>query len=524
MSLPLIKSNSRLAACRKIGAFAFAIAFVLLPIALRADANNPLRLASLFQDHMVLQRDMPVPIWGEAQPGEHITVTFHGQSRSTQTNARGKWQVRLSPLAGTDQPAELRIQAESDDSVVVIQNVVVGEVWICSGQSNMQMAATVTPELKALYESSTGVHSFTVRRTVAFTEQDYCEGEWIEGPPNSAVALTFAHHLRQKIDVPVGIVLSSWGSSSLEAWMPGDMTAELPYLKTIVGEFAADAEKQQQIKTALAKGKWSREEDILMRRQSILPYNAMMHPLIPYAARGLVWYQGERNSRFISGMPDEPAYMRVAGIQEYDEALIAWMRRYRRAWSQDRFHFLAVMLPGYGRLLDTSPVDDHQHPSAHSWAWMRESQLVALALPDVAVANTIDLGDENDIHPKDKQPIGERLALLAVRDTLGQKIVAQGPVMKRVKANQGELIVHFDHAMGLRTKDGEAPQAFWIADNSENWAQAEARIVGETVVLTSATVAKPRHVRYAWAGKPEVNLVNGAGLPAYPFRTDNFAP
>ncbi|MDB4474690.1 hypothetical protein N9023_06745, partial [Opitutaceae bacterium] len=487
-------------------------------------AGAAIRPASLFQDHMVLQRDLPVPVWGKATPGVSVVVTFENQTKTAEADSTGKWRVTLDPLKGSAKPANLTVGSNNNDASITLTDVVVGDVWICSGQSNMQMGATITPELKSLYENSTGVRSFTVRRTVAFSEQDECEGSWVDGPPNSAVAFSFAHYLQQEIDIPVGIILSAWGSSSLEAWMPRDMTETLPHLKTILGEFDADAAKNKQIRAILDKGEWSREEDILLRRQSVLPYNAMMHPLIPFACRGVVWYQGERNSRFISGMPDSPAYMRVAGIQEYDEALIAWINRYRTAWNRDDLQFLLVMLPGYGRLLDSSPGGDQESPDAHSWAWMRESQIAALQLPHVSIANTIDLGDATDIHPKDKLPIGHRLALLAERDTLNRDVVAQGPALSRVKTRGDTLVVHFEHARGLRTSDGLAPTAFWIANESEHWHRADARIVGETVELTAPGLATPRYVRYAFAGKPQVNLINAARLPAYPFRTDRFDP
>lgn len=244
------------------------------------------RPASVFTDHMVLQRDTPVPVWGWAEPGEAITVTFDQQSKSTVADQDGKWRIALDPLKGSSRPSTLGIRSTHDDSLVELHDVVVGDVWICSGQSNMQMAATVTPELKTLFEAASGIRSFTVRRTVAFAEQDNCEGQWAVAPPNSAVAFSFAHYLRQDSDVPVGIILSAWGSSSIEAWMPQDMTEQLPYLETIVGEFEADTAKKAQIQAALDRGTWSREEDILLRRQSVLPYNAMMHPLVPTPAKG----------------------------------------------------------------------------------------------------------------------------------------------------------------------------------------------------------------------------------------------
>jgi sialate O-acetylesterase len=187
--------------------------------------------------------------------------------------------------------------------------------------------------------------------------------------------------------------------------------------------------------------------------------------------------------------------------------------------------FMVVMLPGYHKNpLETGPQLGAEHPAVHSWAWMRESQLKALELPHVSVANTIDLGEVDNIHPKDKLPVGQRLALLALRDTLGEDIEASGPVMSRVDVEDDHLTVHFDHAAGLKTTDKESPKGFWITDDSQQWIPAGAELKGETVVLRSAECPKPLYVRYAFAGKPPVNLVNAAGLPAVPFRTDRFKP
>lgn len=484
-----------------------------------------LTLASPFTDHMVLQRDQDVPVWGTAKPGVLVKVKFAGQEKEATASESGKWQLSLDALSGSAKGAtfSVRAGAGSEGGEITLDDVVVGEVWICSGQSNMQMGRNSVPELKSLAEVN--LRTFEVKRTVAFTEQESCEGEWVIGGPNSAVAFGFAHHLAKQADAPVGIVLACWGSSSIEAWMPRDMTEQFPHFKTIMEEWDANTEAQEQIKAALAKEKWSGPEDVFMRRQSCIVYNAMIKPLAPFACRGLVWYQGERNTRYMTGMPDEPWFHRVAGIREYDDVLKGWMQRYRREWARDDFHFLMVMLPGYGSILSTGPTMEPTHPASHSWAWFRESQLAALELPHSGVANTIDLGHVKNIHPKDKAPIGQRLALLAARDTLGKELAASGPVLKRVESKGDRLVVHFEHGQGLKTYDGQAPREFWLSDEAgEDWKPATAKIVGETVVLQSPEVAKPAQVRYAFTGKPEVNLQNGADLPAYPFRTDRNEP
>jgi sialate O-acetylesterase len=495
--------------------FCFLLTIALLP----SVSIAALKVASPFTDHAVLQQGMPVPIWGKADPGAGVSVEFAGQKKTGLADRSGRWKVALDALKGTAQGLIMTIS--SGDSKITLADVVVGEVWICSGQSNMQMGRT--PDLKGLSEA--GLRTFEVKRTVAFTEQEDVVGNWKVGGPNSAVAFGFAHHLAEKTGgVPVGIILSAWGSSSIEAWMPRDMTEQLPHFKTIMAEWDANTEAQAQIKAALAKGKWSRSDDVFMRRQSCIVYNAMMKPLAPFACRGLVWYQGERNTRYLTGMPDSPWYHRVASVQDYDETLKAWVQRCRKEWGRDNMQFLMVMLPGFGSVLNTSPTKDHEHPSAHSWAWFRESQLAVLDLPRTAVANTIDLGDAKNIHPRDKGPIGERLALLAAHDTLKLNVEARGPVFDRLEKRGERLIVHFSHATGLKTTDGKAPTEFWIAGEDAKWTPATAKIGKGRVILYSSDCPKPEHVRYAFTGKPSVNLINGAGLPAYPFRTDRFKP
>ena len=316
----------------------------------------------------------------------------------------------------------------------------------------MQMGYGGIRDIKALVPKVQDIRCFEVKKTVSFTEQENCDGEWREGPPNSAVAFAYAYHLQRASDVPVGIILTCWGSSSLEAWMPRDMVDSVPHFKTMVQEFDADTQSRRRIATILDGPKpWSTQDDIFLRRQTNILYNAMMHPLAPYACRGLVWYQGERNTQSMFGMLKEPWFSRNSGMLKYGDTLKQWVQRYRKEWENDQMHFQIVMLPGYGKIQGTGPQLGPEHPSCHSWAWMRESQLKVLDLPNTSVANTIDLGDIKDIHPKDKLPIGQRLALLAARDTLDLNIEARGPVLSHIEAVQNTLVVHFKYANGLKT-------------------------------------------------------------------------
>lgn len=484
-----------------------AIGLLLISHAFAGD----LRLASPFTEHMVLQRDMPIRVWGEAAPGAMITVTLDKSTISTECNSEGQWSVTLpSHKAG----GPFVFSVRSGNETVSFSDVMVGEVWVCSGQSNMFMSYKGIPDIEALKPKAQNIRTFKFKNTVAFEEQDYIDGEWVEEVPNSAVAFSFAYFLEQEADVPVGIILTCWGSSSIEGWMPRDMTEKLPHFKKIMEDFDADAVKKAKIDSILLVEERTTPGDIFLRRQPNIIYNAMMKPFVSYACRGIVWYQGEANANKIDGM------------LQYGKSLPLWIQRMREEWNQPDFYFLGVMLPGYGKQLKPLELTDSlmESPEALSWAWMRESQCKALELPNTAIATTIDLGLKTNIHPHDKLPVGQRLALLAAKTTLGKKGLADGPVFKNAKQKRNTIVLSYENAKGLKTTDGEAPKAFWLADDSGKWFRADAKIKGEKVILSATELEQPKYVRYAFSAMPKVNLVNEANLPARPFRTDSFPP
>ena len=508
-------NNKRLTTLQQIAA-----AFTLLWI---GTTEAEFTLASPFTDHAVLQRNQKVPVWGTDEPGAKVTVHFAAQSVTTQADSEGRWQASLAPLTASKKGESLAIQSSSG-SKLKLKDIVVGEVWLCSGQSNMQMGWDRIPEMKSLAKKAKLIRTFEVKQTVALSEQEHLQGQWNKALPKSAVALSFAHHLQKEADVPVGVIVAAWGSSSLEAWMPRELTAVSPHFQTMMEEFDADVETQERIQSILKKDPWNKTEDIFLRRQTNILYNAMIHPLIPYACQGVVWYQGERNTQSMFPLKKSPWYMRHSGMLKYGETLQHWMRSYRQRWNDEELDFLVVMLPGYHKAPHSSIPHSHEHPLVHSWAWLRESQLQALELPHTAVVNTIDLGELTNVHPRDKAPIGQRLALLAAKNTLGKKIIANGPMLEAVTSEGKSLIVSFKNAGGLQTLDRKAPTAFWISNDSAEWFPADAVIKGRSITLSSEKITKPLYVRYAFSGKPTVNLVNGAHLPAYPFRTDSFEP
>jgi sialate O-acetylesterase len=323
---------------------------------------------------------------------------------------------------------------------------------------------------------------------VSLTPNDNCAGTWSKEPSGSAVAFGFSYHLYQKLQVPVGVIVTCWGSAFIEGFMPRDMTAQLPHFKKMMDEFDSNTKTQNRIRGSA--GQCRPHGNVFERQQPNVLYNAMIHPVIPYASRGMVWYQGEANA----GRP-----------AEYAESLPLWINRLRAGWGNDKFHCLVVMLPGF---------------SDGNWPRFREVQLGILKTPHTSVANTIDLGDARDVHPADKAPICERLALLARRDVYGEKIEAQGPLFRSSSVKENRVVIEFDHAEGLKTTDGAAPTGFQLAGKDQKWFPAAAVIQGNTVEVKAEGLSAPAFVRYAFAGKPTVNLVNGVNLPAHPFRTD----
>lgn len=472
---------------------------------------STLRLASPFTNSMVLQRNLPIQVWGEAEPGSELTIYLNNREVSTISDKDGKWKATI-PKQKAGGP--YRFTVESGSEKIELNDVMIGEVWICSGQSNMFMSYRGIPELVELKDRAKEIRTFTFKNSVAFTEQEYIDGEWEKEVPNSAVALSFAYHLQEAIDVPVGIILTSWGSSSIEGWMPRDMVDELPHFRSIMSEFDNDIDKRAKIDSIMALESRSVRGDIILRTQPNIIYNAMMKPFAPYSCRGVVWYQGEANAGKISKM------------EQYGRSLPKWILRLRKDWSDQEFHFIGVMLPGFGGQLKPLELTDSlmQSPEALSWAWMRESQCKALELPNTAIANTIDLGLKTNIHPKDKLPVGQRLALLARESCLNENIIADGPIFKSVRVRKNSLVVNFKSAKGLKTIDNKSPKAFWICDSSGEWVEADAKISGSSVILSSVKVDEPKYVRYAFSAMPRVNLVNEVELPARPFRTDNFPP
>lgn len=497
------------------------IALLLLGVAtafVRADVMP----APLFRDGAVLQRDKPVTVWGRAEPGEPVRVEFAGQARATAAGVDGRWKVTLAPLRANSRPAELLIRGRN---TVRVADVLVGEVWLCSGQSNMnfrvESAANAGAEIAA--SRNPLIRIFGVANPGAETPQETTAGAWLPAAPEhtgkfTAVGYFFARELQPKLGVPVGIVKGTIGGSAVEAWMSADTIAADPTAEAIAERWrhAVAAYPKARDNHAQALAAWEKERDAakaasrpFARKKPSEPrppeersrpsglYNSNIHPFIPYAIRGFLWYQGEGNAA-------RPADYRVS--------FPAMIRQWRRDFDQGDLPFFFVQLASYALPGDAT---------GRQWALQREAQMAALALPQTAMAVTIDIGEADDIHPRNKQDVGRRLALLARARVYGETLEAESPRATGFAREGAAMVVRFHAARGLRIRDGGAVDVE-LAGSDRKFHPAHAVVRGDTLVVTSPAVPEPAAVRYAWRNTPEGLLVNGAGLPVTPFRSDTW--
>jgi sialate O-acetylesterase len=539
----------------------------LLLLSLLALPARAVEVNSLFTDNMVLQRGQPVPVWGTADAGESVTVEFAGQKK-TAAPQDGKWMVKLDPLTASSDAQKLTITGHN---TITLQNVLVGEVWLASGQSNMGFplaaAANAATEIPAAGDPL--LRLFTVTHATSDTPQTTVKGKWDASTPDtaknfSAVAYFFGKALRAKLGVPVGLINSTWGGTSVQCWFSIDALRQDPPVQKYVDQWdkavAAHANVlahpelltayqddlkswNEQVKPAYdeAVKAWtaakaanpsdptpkpkperpepSNPDPMAIPSPSSRPstpsviYNGMIAPLIPFAVKGAIWYQGENNGS--------------QGL-EYRTTFPRLINDWRARWAQTDFPFLFVQLPGNG-------ASDHRPADQHDWPWLREAQFMTLSLPETGMATTIDVGDPNNVHPKDKVDVGNRLALLARKIAYKETVQAFGPLYDSFSVTGNKITIKFKEVgSGLTIgtspwrPDGVAPWptdhlvGFVIAGADKKWVVADAQIVGDTVEVTSAQVPQPVAVRYGWANSPDVNLYNKEGLPAAPFRTDDW--
>ena len=471
----------------------------------------------LFTDGAVLQRDVSVPVWGKANAGEKVTVEFRGQSVTATADAEGNWKVCLAK-SDAGGPFKMVIRGEN---TITLTNVCVGEVWVCSGQSNMgftlssaDTAATAIPA-----SADPQLRLFKVPNVTAETPQYGVNAAWAVAATNTtpgftAVGYFFGRDLRRALGVPVGLIMTAWGGSYAEAWTDrATLEKVLPaafdrYKDSINEKSLANYEKNVQnvkkvlanLKTATAKAKAEGkpapkpprmpDDPRTTKNRPCVIFNAMLAPLQPFAIRGAIWYQGESNN---------------SHAKEYQTLFPAMIGNWRQTWKLGDFPFFFVQIAPH----------NGQTPE------IREAQLLTWQkTPNTAMAVITDHGEAADIHPKAKEPVGQRLALAARALTYGEKIEYSGPVFKALKVSGDKAVLSFDHlGGGLVAKDG-ALKGFTVAGADKKFVAATATIEGDTVVVTSTEVKSPVAVRYGWANVPEVNLFNKADLPATPFRTD----
>jgi sialate O-acetylesterase len=467
------------------------LALLLASSAPRAE----IALHPLFGDHMVLQQGITAPVWGTAAAGEEVTVSIAGQRKSARAGADGRWQVKLDPMKPGG-PHEMTI------GTVTLKNVMVGEVWVCSGQSNMEWpvrASKNAPEEIAA-AAFPQIRLFTVPKKPADTPQWDVAGTWKECSPESvpgfsAVGYFFGRELHKARNVPIGLIHTSWGGTAAELWTSRRVLEADPEFKPMIEQYEARMKAfAEASEKAKAEGKAPPKKPGPGPAQL---YNGMIAPLLPYAIAGALWYQGESNA---------------GRAKQYQKLFPAMIRNWRDDWGQGDFPFLFVQLANYMKR-KPEPAESH-------WAALREAQTLALSLPKTGMAVIIDIGEEKDIHPRNKQDVGRRLALAARHVAYGEDLVYSGPMYDSMKVEGNKARISFKHAGGGLEARGGKLAGFSIAGEDKVFAWAEARIEGDTVVVWSDKVEKPAAVRYGWADNPECTLYNKEGLPAGPFRTD----
>lgn len=475
-----------------------------------AENAAALRLPAIFSDNMVLQQGIPVPVWGWAGAQDQITVTCQNQRKTTTAGQDGKWMVKLDPLA-LGGSFDLTVSGKSS---VTFKNVLAGEVWICSGQSNMEWVLRNTNDAPKEIAASKNpmIRLFTVKKNIADQPQSDLSGQWQECTPEaspgfSAVGYYFGKELQKTLNVPIGLIHTSWGGTPIEAWTSQPVLTGDPDMKVAYDNYTrAKANHEPALKKWAEAAAAAKKEGKPAPRRPSLPwapsglYNGMIAPLVPYGLAGAIWYQGESNA---------------GNAQLYRKQMPAMIKNWRDDWGQGEFPFFMVSLANYMARKDA--------PADSAWAELREAQaLTAANTPKVGVAMAIDIGEANDIHPRNKADVGKRLALNALAIGYGKSIVYSGPVYDSMKIEGNAIRLSFKHTgTGLLSKDGTL-KGFAVAGEDRKFVWAEAKIEGQSIVVSAKDVARPVAVRYAWADNPECNLYNQEGLPAVPFRTDQW--
>jgi len=503
------------------------LAVVTLSLATPTLSRAELNLPNVFTDHMVLQRNHQNPVWGWDKPGTAVTVKIAGQEHSAKADKDGRWEVKLEPLKAGG-PHVLEVSGTSDKK---IDDVLVGEVWVCSGQSNMAwpVSSANDPKLEQLTAKYPQIRLLTVPNRASQDSENNFSGAWKVCSPDtvndfSAVGYFFGRQLHQTLDVPVGLIDNAWGGSSAEAWVNRGLLKEDGRFDELLAKWEdteqsydpgkAKAAHEKALEVWKEKAKKAREAGKPEPRRPRGPYNPLtsnhrpgnlyggcLHPIIGYGIRGAIWYQGESNAR--------RAY-------QYRDLFPLMITHWRDEWNQGDFPFYWVSLADYRR--------EVAEPTGSDWAELREAQTKTLSLPNTGEAIITDLGEADDIHPRNKQDVAKRLARLALANEYDYDVVAGSPRYKSHTVDGNKIVVTFQNVgTQMDTFDVREPVGFIIAGEDRVFVPAEARITGkDTVEVWADSVKNPVAVRYAWADNPVCNLQNTVGLPATPFRTDDW--
>lgn len=488
------------------------------------------KLSSMFTDNMVMQQKTKAAIWGWAQPCEEITVkaSWQNKSHTAKADDNGNWLVKIkTPKAGG--PYELEVVGKN---IITLKNVLIGEIWLASGQSNMEMRlanqggwneGVLDYEKELANADNPNLRLYTVNKITDNKPNKDCQGHWQLATSNSvkdfsAVAYFFAQKIQKELNIPVGIINCCWAGTGIQAWMSKEMLQSDPdftptidryktnyddYQKLMVNRSQVISDWKKDCQKAKADGKDLPKEPRWMPPYATGCYNGMILPVSKYTMKGFIWYQGEGNTW---------------GAYLYRKLLATMIKGWRDVWSQVDMPFYIVQLANFN-------ANSSKEPFQSTWAELRDSQLhVSKTVKNTAIAVTIDIGDPENVHPRNKKTVGQRLAYLALAKDYKKNMPYSGPVYKSMKVKDNSIILKFDHTeKGLLCK-GDKLTGFAIAGEDNKFVEAQAKIVARAVVVISNNVNNPKAVRYGWQDAPVCNLYNSANLPASPFRTDSLTP
>ena len=502
----------------------FSVLIILLCM-FGGQARAELRLPSILGDHMVLQQQAEVAIWGWAKPGEDVTVLVSSKSYTATADPDGAWRVVFEPMAATFEPLQIVVQSSSGERLT-IKDVLVGEVWLCAGQSNMdfKVAHSENREDAVANADLPGLRVFSVNQERSAEPRVDVEGQWKQSDSKSVLMFTavgyyFGRELHRELNVPVGLIHDAWGGTRIEAWTPLQAFENNPVLHEDMEVIRADNQRYELAKKEAVNQieSWLKVAREAIENEAAIPappdwptsalteknkptsvYNAMVHPITPYAIRGVAWYQGESNNG------DGPIYR---------DRMQSLIQSWRAMWQNPDMPFYYVQIAPY-------KYGGSLHP-AYALPWMWEAQRQILEIHNTGMVVTTDVAEVDNLHPPRKLEVGRRLSLWALSHTYGRKdIVCCGPIYSGYRIDGDSIRVTFKHAAGLTSSDGKPLSWFTIAGEDMRFVDADARVDGDSVIVRSSEVKHPVAVRFGWDQIAQPNLVNAAGLPAICFRTD----